>query len=239
MNNYLQNLFFGIFNHIGIPLEGSAARLSNYSRGLFSFTKVVNENSALLEENAKLTGELAELQKIERENELLRKQLNLSPVTKNQFLLAKIISVTHNSISTIIIDKGSQNGIKKSMAVISSGNIFVGVVEEVFNNYSVVWLTDDPRLSISVRVNNGTEIIGSARGILGDFGKITLDSITNKDPVENGNLVVTSGLDYLPEGLAVAKIESVELKGGSLFKNVKAQIIFNISSGPDLFVILH
>jgi rod shape-determining protein MreC len=151
--------------------------------------------------------------------------------------MVKIFSVERSGLSyTLLIDKGAKDGVQKSTAVVAGGNILAGVIGEVFYNSSRVILLNDMRSSISVRIGN-SDIIGEAKGVSSDK-KIALDFVTNQDLVQEGDLVLSNGLDNLPESLILGHISKVELKGGSLFKKVEADIMFDLSMGPNLFVIL-
>ena len=211
-------------------------QVSRYSKAFFDYSGVVGENKELRKKNAELTGQNSELETLKRENIVLRKQLGVTGRAEKKVIMAEIEAVNRNIVSTIIINKGSADGIKKGMVVVVGGNILVGTIDAVYPDNSSVVLADDPRSTISVRIG-ASSVIGSARGAQNGLGMVTIDFVTNKDKVNRGDMIVTSGLDNLPEGLPIASIDSVNLKGGSLFKEVKGKLIFNLSSGPNVFII--
>ena len=239
LSNALTNTAYGLFDKPGSFLIKSFSGFSDYARGIlhsgFNFSKIINENDKVKSENQILTAQLVRLQKIELENQLLREQLAVSQRDQHQLLLAKVFSLNQNSLSsTLLIDKGSADGVKKSMAVISAGNVLVGTVREVFKDYSQVLLLDDSRSEISVKVGE-KDVIANARG---NSGRLILDLITNQESIKEGYLMVTSGLDYLPEFLLVGRVADVQLKGGNLFKGVNGELAIYPVNNPNLFVIL-
>lgn len=237
-HGYLQNLTYGLSRGPGTFFSRQFGQVPEYIRGLFRKSEVVNENERLKEENTDLLNRLTEFDATQRENISLRNQLNVQHRAEHPLMLAKIFSVDRSDLSsTILIDKGINDGVKKSMAVVSGGNILAGVVGEVFSDYSRVILLDDSRSLVSVRIG-GSGVIGDAKGTASN-GKVTLNFVTNKDPVRVDDLIVTSGLDNLPESLLVGRVEKVDLKGGNLFKDVEGGLMFNLSFGSNLFVILN
>ncbi len=210
-------------------------QFSKFSHSLRGFNKIIDENARLYRENLSLRELTALSRKLERENETLREQLKIASGREQKLIMAKIFAVNRGDlISVTFIDKGSRDGIEPSMPVIASGNVVVGLISQVFENSSRVIILDDPRLATAVRVG-GQETLGSTRGKAG--GQIALELITNKDPVKEGDLVVTSGLDNFPEGLLVGRVTLVKLQGGDLFKKVDASLLFDLSLGPNLFVL--
>lgn len=231
----LRNAFFSLIQRPGGFVIEKLGQVSKFSRGLRRFNKIIDENAQLRQENLTLLGNTALLQKLERENKILREQLKISSGRERVLIMAKIFTVNRNDlVSVILIDKGSRDGLEKSMPVIAGGNVAVGLIKEVFENSSVIMILDDPRLATAVRVGDqGT--LGSTRGRAS--GKIILELITNKDPIKEGDLVVTSGLDNFPDGLLVGRVTNVQLEGGNLFKKVEVTLLFDLSLGPNLFIL--
>ncbi|PJE50687.1 MAG: rod shape-determining protein MreC [Candidatus Yanofskybacteria bacterium CG10_big_fil_rev_8_21_14_0_10_36_16] len=222
----------------GGPLEGLSQKITDRSatfKALLDFKFLAEENKKLKEENLNLIAEVSELKSLERENEFFRSQLGLNLRERGELISANMISVDKTPpYSAIIINKGQKDGIERKMAVISSSSILAGVIDEVYENYSVALLLDDSRLSISVRQEN-TDILSSTKGISG--GEFILDLVAADEEISSDEIVVTSGMDSLPEGLPVGKVLSTDKKSGDAFQTVKVESFFNPSSGPNLFII--
>lgn len=237
LNNFLQNLVYGAAAKPGAFLMDEFASLPGLARVFWRARDVVAENIRLKRDNLELLGKSAAIDALERENDLLRSQLQVLKKQKPQLLLAKIFSIEHTPLSSIaFINKGSAEGVKKAMPVIAGGNVLVGVVDQVFEKTSTVLLVDDPKVKISVRTQ-GTGVLAETKGELS--GNFSLGMITNKDDVKEGDIVVTSGLDGMAEALLVGRLEKVGINGGDLFKKVTARSMFDPSLGSGLFVVIN
>ena len=235
-NDFFQNLVYKIVGRPGIFFTNNLLNFSKYSNGFLKTKAVVDENSGLKEENNVLRGKLAELEELRRENEFLRKELDVAGRLAAPLLLIKIFNIQKNAVSsTALINGGANNGIKKSMPVIAAGNILAGIVEQVFEDSALVLLLDDPRVKTSGRVLESRILAETRGGLLGD---LSVDLVSNSEEVKEGDSIVTSGLDGLPESLLVGRIIKVETRSGALFRTVTARPFFDASLGSSLFVIL-
>lgn len=236
LGNFFQNLFYRISDKPGQFLTARLQRFSRYARGFLNAKEIIQNNAKLKEENETLLGRTAELENLKRENQFLRTELGVSKKLNSKLLLARIFNIQKTPLSsTILINKGRLDGVKKSMAVITAGNIMAGIVDQVFDNTSRILSLDDPRAKINARIQESNMLVSTA-GKLG--GNLMLELITNQEDVKESDLVITSGLDGLPESLPMAKITKIESGKGNLFKKVEAKAIFDPSLGSDLFVIL-
>jgi rod shape-determining protein MreC len=131
---------------------------------------------------------------------------------------AQVIGTSGSEQSRVLyIDKGSDDGIKVDMAVITPTGI-VGKIVQV----SPIWAQVLP-------INDQLSGVGAAlkdsrlQGILkGDAnGTTTLQYIMSDEPVKPGEPVITSGGDRIfPKGLPVGTVTSVE-PGKDLFLNIR------------------
>ena len=198
--------------------------------------RLIDENARIKEENNVLRGKLAQLENLKRENQFLRNELGVARRLDAELMIAQIFNIQRGVLSsTALINRGAENGVKKTMPLIAAGNILIGVVDRVFDNSATVLLIDDPRVKISGRVQD-SRILVDALGKLQN--KLALNLVAVGDEVKEGDTVVTSGLDGLPEALLVARVTKVETPSGALFKTVTAQPLFDPSLGSSLFVIL-
>jgi len=241
LNNYflgkfLQNLFYRMAAEPGIFFTRELGKLSKYGRGFLNTRAVIGENEKLREENHVLLGQAAELEGLERENEFLRNELEVAAKLQSQLQLAEIFSIQRNAVSsTALINKGEKDGVKKSMAVITSGNILTGVVSEVFDNSALILLLDDPRSVVSVRFQN-SDVLAETRGDLQN--KFKIDQVTHQEEVGEGDTIITSGLDGLKKSLLVGRVSKVGTGNEGLFQDIEGRPMFDLSLGVEVFVIL-
>lgn len=235
LNDFLQNSLYRAASRPGIFLSEMLGKVFKYSVSFFNKRAIVRENDKLKIENNILLGRIAEQEGLKRENDFLRNELRVAPRLDSRLLIVEIFSVQKNGLySTALINKGKADGIEKSMAVITSGNILAGAVSEVFDNSALVLLVNDPRSVISIRFQ-GSNILAEAKGDLQNGLKI--NEVTYQEEIKEGDMLVTSGLDGLKESLLVGRVSKV-VSGGGLFREVIAKPLFDLSLGSDLFVIL-
>ncbi len=131
---------------------------------------------------------------------------------------AQVIGTSGSEQSRVLyLDKGSNDGIKTDMAVITPTGI-VGKIVQVFPTSSQVRLINDQFSGVGT-VLKDTRLQGILKG--SQNGATTLQYIMSDEKVEPGEDVLTSGGDRVfPKGLPVGKVVSVE-PGKDLFLNIR------------------
>lgn len=201
----------GIIFHLISPGQKisyqASLRLTNFIDFLGSIYKLNQNNIKLAEENQQLLGRIAQLKETEKENEFLRKQMNLSSFRAGQLVLSNVIGQGFSSLEkSILIDKGEKQGIKKGMMVISAANLLVGRVIEAAESFSKVLLITDVNSRVNIKIDEA-DMTSLLRG---DESGLIIDLIPVEKKIEKGQLVVTSGLGGIfPVGLFVGRIQKV------------------------------
>ncbi len=131
---------------------------------------------------------------------------------------AQVIGTSGSEQSRILyIDKGSTDGIKPDMAVITPTGI-VGKVVQVFPDSSQVLPINDQFSGVGAALKS-SRLQGILKG--SPNGATTLQYVMSDEKVEPGEEVITSGGDRIfPKGLPVGKVVSVE-PGKDLFLNIR------------------
>jgi len=152
-------------------------------------------------------------------------------VRKFTWLPAKVIN---NSISGqmnyITLERGTQQGVKKGMAVVAPGNSIVGVVVSVSNNYSIVMsvLHRNSKVSSMLKKDNNS---GTLEWDGKDPLELTLKNIPKSAKVVKGDTVLTSQYSSVfPYGLMVGKITGIDADPASNFFTLKVRPVTNFSS---------
>jgi len=213
--------FREIFARTNYAFQKIFSTIGGNTGGFFDFLSSISslkdENADLLKENNSLVSQLTLLREEKKENEILRKQLELSPKNKFNLENAFVIGQDPQRLgSWIIIDKGSSSGITVGMPVIVSDGILVGKIEETSGISSKVSL-----LTNSTSIVNAADLNSEARGILrGEYGLgILLDLVSQEDILSNGDDVITSGLGGdMPRGLFIGKIQEFGVSSDKLFQ---------------------
>jgi rod shape-determining protein MreC len=238
-HNWIYNAFTGISSPIRW-IETKAIRIQTVLHVIKNIQSIAQENEQLRQENNTLHGQIGTIQTLQQQNDQLLAASHFINKRPSKLIVGKIFDIQRSSTSSsLLIDIGSAEGIEKSMAVIASGNILLGVIADIYTHSSRVELLDSPTLSVNVRVTE-TGTLASVHGNgTNQLGTATVDLITNKDVIQEGNTLITSGLDTLPEGLYVGKISEAKLTGGNLFQYVRANLAFDPITRPEIFVFAH
>src|SRR5271169_3937295 len=133
-------------------------------------------------------------------------------------IAAQVIGTSGSEQSRVLyIDKGSKDGIKPDMAVITPTGI-VGKIVQVFPDSSQVLPINDQFSGVGAALKS-SRLQGILKG--SPNGATTLQYVMSDDKVEPGEEVITSGGDRIfPKGLPVGKVVSIE-PGKDLFLNIR------------------
>jgi rod shape-determining protein MreC len=136
----------------------------------------------------------------------------------------------------LIIDKGSDDGLKGGQTVIFKDN-YIGQLKEVSSRKSTVSLSTDPDAKMAAFALDKD---GKAQGILlGQFGsEMLLDKVLHEEPFAEHDLVYTGGTEeQIPRGLIAGQIQQTIVKDGEVFKQAKVKPLVNVSNLDLVFVI--
>jgi rod shape-determining protein MreC len=133
-------------------------------------------------------------------------------------IAAQVIGTSGSEQSRVLyIDKGSDDGIKPDMAVITPTGI-VGKIVQVSAGSAQVLPINDQLSGVGAALKE-TRLQGILKGA--PNGTTTLQYIMSDEPVKPGDVVITSGGDRIfPKGLEVGRVASAE-PGKDLFLNIR------------------
>jgi rod shape-determining protein MreC len=136
----------------------------------------------------------------------------------DQTVAAQVIGTSGSEQSRVLyIDKGSNDGLKPDMAVITPTGI-VGKIVQVSASSAQVLPINDQLSGVGAALKD-SRLQGILKGALN--GTTTLQYIMSDEPVKPGESVITSGGDRIfPKGLLVGTVASIE-PGKDLFLNIR------------------
>lgn len=127
----------------------------------------------------------------------------------------------------IIIDKGTEQGIRYGMPVVTQQGL-VGRVDAVIAGASRVKLITDSTSVVNVRLQSA-EVEAQLNGSL--TGDVSLDMIPLDEMIEPGDVVLTSGLGgNYPTNIFVGQVLSTQRRENALFQTATVQPIVNFES---------
>jgi rod shape-determining protein MreC len=195
-------------------------------------------NEQLEAEVSRLQAQIIELQQENSELEVLSALLDFARThSENEYITAAVIGRDISPfLHYVIINRGSDDGLRRGMPVVSSQGL-VGRVAAVTADGARVQLITDPDTAINVRIQpSGAE--GLLEGSI--TGDITIGAIPQDANINNGDLVLTSGLggNYPPDML-IGQISGVRQRPVELFQTASVEPVVDFSQLEIVLVIVN
>ncbi len=204
----LQNIWINRASHrVMAMLWGSGETLRSHFR-------LERLNEELLAENARLQERLLAYERLEAgRGEQAR--AGTPPKSTYRYIPATVVKMSRNRTRNyIILDKGSEDGIRPQSAIISTRGV-VGIVEAVDRHYSYGLTLMNPDMSVGARIG-GTDVVAplSWDGIHSDGAVVR--NIPPHYAIEPGDTVRTSGYSTIfPPGIPIGTTGQTRLVDGS------------------------
>jgi rod shape-determining protein MreC len=136
-----------------------------------------------------------------------------------QFVAATILYANRDPFTRrVVVDKGSRDGVIPGEAVVDQTGV-VGQVTRVFPWVSEVTLVTDKEQAVPIQV-----VRSGLRGVtfgVGFDGTLELRFMPVNADIQNGDLLVTSGIDgTYPAGLPVATVSNIERNAAYAFARI-------------------
>jgi rod shape-determining protein MreC len=195
---------------------------------------VRQENRELKQEIERLRIEQVRLNQDAEQAGRLQALLGFKEQFISRTLPAQVIGSSGSEQSrSIYIDKGSRDGIKPDMAVITAEGV-VGKVLRAFRTTSQVLLVNDQTSGVGAILEK-SRLQGVLRGT--PLGEVVLEKVMSDETVQAGERVVTSGGDQIfPKGLPVGTVTKVS-PGAELFLNIRVKPAADLSRLEEVLVI--
>jgi len=208
--------------------------LSNVWHNYFYLRGVRQENRELKQEIERLRIEQVRLNQDAEQARRLQALLGFKEQFISKTLPAQVIGSSGSEQSrSIYIDKGSHDGIKPDMAVITAEGV-VGKVMRAFRTTSQVLLVNDQTSGVGAILEK-SRLQGVLRGT--PLGEVVLEKVMSDETVQPGERVVTSGGDQIfPKGLPVGTVTKVS-QGAELFLNIRVKPAADLSRLEEVLVI--
>ena len=187
------------------------------------------ENQRLQNENSMLRTQLIQLQQQQQDNEVLYSLLKVARTRPDSNYVAAMVigRDTNPFMRYILIDQGSDAGLRHGMPVITAQGL-AGRVDAVTANAARVQLITDPGSAVNVRLPD-TQTDGMLSGSV--TGDVNLDMIPPEVDLKPGALILTSGLGgSYPSNILVGQVASVRKQATSLYQSASVQPVVDFAS---------
>ena len=221
-------------------LIASIYRMKNEVYQYFSLTNV---NDDLVRENAFLRELIEEEQKQRQKTDTEIWELDTLLVNPTdtarqyEYIPARVINNSFRSTNNYItVDKGSLNGIKPEMGVISSGGI-VGMVKVVSKKYSTIFSLLHGEMFISSMIKR-LGVFCTTKWQGNDPTRANVLYVPRHVKLQPGDSIVTSGYNAVfPPGIPVGIVETIEIEENETFYNIVIRLTNDFSSISYVYLI--
>ena len=199
----------------------------------------------LSEYNTTLNAQLTDYEKTKRENEQLRKQLDIEAASEalDKNLKYEAAAVVRHDPNDLFygfsINKGYFHDVSVNDPVITEKGL-VGRVSEVYATTSVVEtiLSEDVQVAVMSRAHDESGVLGSDL-IMADNGVIKMSYLQNDTAIEPGTVITTSGASGMfPADITVGFVTDVLQSETDISKYAMIQPNVDVKSVRDVFVIV-
>jgi len=241
----LSGVFTSISRWVVSPLTSAQTWVSQQYQGIENFISasqdirvIRQQNTELEAENARMQAQIVGLQQQLVEFEILSALLEFARANpEHQYIGASVIGRDPSPfLNYIIINRGSDDGLRRGMPVVTQNGL-AGRVVQVTATGARVSLITDPITRINARVEPSRSAAVLTGSITGD---ITLEQIPQDDDVNPGNLILTSGLGgNYPANIIIGQITSVRSRENALFQSASVQPVTDFSDLSIVLVIIN
>ncbi len=177
-----------------------------------------DENRRLRSEVAVLNEQLNHYREGYLEGIRLQKLLDIKGSSRYRTVAARVIDSDRTSLfKTLLINKGTSEGLRVGLAVLSDQGVVGRIIETSWHSARVLLLIDE-NSNIDALIQRSR-----AQGILQGAGAAggNLKYISRTEEVLPGDVVLSSGLaGVFPKGLLLGAVTGVDRREGGLFKKI-------------------
>ena len=176
-------------------------------------------HTTLKTEHAYLVAKLQRFESLQKENDQLRSLLNTASKTRDNFLLASLLSVATDPFQKMLrLSKGTKENVHIGQAVLGDTGILGQIVRTMPSTSDVLLITDTRSAIPVMNIRNGLRSI--AVGTNQDHA-LRLLHIANTLHLKEGDLFVTSGLgNRFSQGYPVGVVSHIQKLPGENFAEV-------------------
>jgi rod shape-determining protein MreC len=223
------------------PTTSLSSGISNYFQSISSLRTAQSENDILQQRIQELEIEVQNSKSLTVENERLKSLLGLKEKSAHKTLPAQIIGRDSSAwFDTSIINRGSLDGVKLNMPIVTNGGL-VGRVTAVSPLTAQVALITKDKSGLGAVVGElGTS---NALGVVSGNGKkefLEMGYVPGSVEVKVGEGVYTTGQDGIyPAGLKIGEVTEVRAGSATVAQQIFIQPSAKLSSMQEVIVLLY
>jgi rod shape-determining protein MreC len=233
--NFLESVVLRLTGPVQAGLDRAIGGVADAWGRYLYLVDTAEDNRQLIEENRTLRAVLTQSDEVRLENQRLRLLLDFKEAQEIDTLPARVIAEDASSwFRTVMIDKGSEQGVTEGMPVVVAEGV-VGRVVRSSPRFARVLLITDASSAIASLIQNNR-----ARGVCrGQGDLLVFDFVLRQEDVSVGDRVVTSGMGgVFPKGLVVGHVKSVDRQEFGLFQTIAVTPSVDFSHLEEVLVLL-
>lgn len=226
------------------PFRAASTALTSmaqkYYGYMFRYEALAAENEVLKKQLSEMEDTARQAESVSRENQRLRKGLNLLETHEDYKLVdAYIIGWSSSDWeNTLTINRGTNSGIQVNMCAITENGEVVGLVTEVGLNYAVVTTILDSTLEISGTIaSSGYNGMVKGGYTSGNDTLLQMNYLPSDSIIRNKDQVVTSGSTVYPRGLIIGSVVDAGFEETGVAKFALLDPAADINSLEQIFII--
>jgi len=230
----LEALTFGVFAEVQRSTTSGIGSVRDVWQNYFALQQTRQENQQLHTEVAQLRVGLQQERALAEQSRMLQKLLDMKMETPLKTTAAYVIAgAASPDFRTATIDKGTRDGLKPDMAVISPAGVVGRIILPTSRAAKIQLLIDRDAAAGAVTER------GRAQGVVVGTGtSLRFDNVSGTADLKVGDRVVTSGIEGIyPKGFEIGQIESIERRAGE-FSAVIIRPAVEFSSVEAVLVVL-
>jgi rod shape-determining protein MreC len=223
-----------IFSPVPKTVNWIGGTASDMYHGYLDMRRAVNENTSLRRKVSALTTENLKLQQSDSDLRRLRSLLGYSEqFALNTSMAHVIMQDTASRFKSIIIDRGSDDGVEVNDAIVNASGL-IGRVVLTTNDLAKIQLITDNNCAVGSMIER-TRRQGVVRG---NGSTITnMYDVPSLADVQPGDRVLTAGIDgVFPKGIPIGNVVRAD-QGQSLFKSIVVKPAVDFGSIEEVIVI--
>jgi rod shape-determining protein MreC len=207
----VEALTFGVFAEVQRTTTSGIGSVRDVWQNYFALQQTRQENQQLRTEVAQLRVGLQQERALAEQSRMLQKLLDMKMETPLKTTAAYVIAgAASPDFRTATIDKGTSDGLKPDMAVISPAGVVGRIILPTSRAAKIQLLIDRDAAAGAVTER------GRAQGVVVGTGtSLRFDHVPGTADIKVGDRVVTSGIEGIyPKGFEIGQIESIERRAG-------------------------
>lgn len=233
--NFFERTVLNVLAPFFRPVSRLSLMIEDVWDGYIRLVDTHRENLKLREDIRELNRRVLEGNEALLANKRLEQLLDMKKGIKSPTVSAVIVGEDVTSwFRTLIINRGSSNGIREGMAVISADGV-VGQTVKVAATTSRVLLLTDHASGIAATIQRSR-----ARGVVKGKGEMlcSLEFTTREEDVKVGDTVITSGIGgVFQKGLPIGEVTMVKRGEYGIFQTVSIRPSVNLSHLEEVLVV--